>query len=82
MSRGKVVVGFRDVVGQRLSFPEDVGTAVLTAYLDRSLETVLSVPWFTKDDTAVSPDDYAGGQGDVDLRPRGNRADDFHPDRG
>ena len=36
-----VVIGFRGVsapegvVGQ-LSFPEDVGTAVLTAYLDRS----------------------------------------------
>ena len=86
VSLGKVVVGFRGVsvpegvLGQ-LSFPEDVGTAVLTAYLDRSLETALSVPWFTSDQTAVSPDDYTGG-GDVDLRPRRNRADDFPPDRG
>ena len=56
------------VVGQ-LSFPEDVGTAVLTAYLDRSPETALSVPWFTTDHTAVSPDDYTGGQGTLTFAP-------------
>ena len=69
-----VVIGFRGVsapegvVGQ-LSFPEDVGTAVFTAYLDRSLETALSVPWFTSDDTAVSPDDYTGGPGTLTFAP-------------
>ncbi len=69
-----VVIGFRGVsvpegvVGQ-LSFPEDVGTAVLTAYLDRSPETALSVPWFTSDDTAVSPDDYTGGEGTLTFAP-------------
>ena len=74
VSRGKVVVGFRGVsvaegvLGQ-LSFPEDVGTAVLTAYLDRSLETALSVPWFTSDQTAVSPDDYTGGPGTLTFAP-------------
>ena len=74
VSLGKVVIGFRGVsvpegvVGQ-LSFPEDVGTAVLTAYLDRSLETALSVPWFTSDDTAVSPDDYTGGPGTLTFAP-------------
>ena len=62
VSLGKVVVGFRGVsvpegvLGQ-LSFPEDVGAAVLTAYLDRSLET------------AVSPDDYTGGQGTLTFAP-------------
>ena len=71
---GKIVIGFRGVsvpegvVGQ-LSFPEDVGTAVLTAYLDRSPETALSVPWFTTDDTAVSPDDYTGGPGTLTFAP-------------
>ena len=74
VSRGKVVIGFRGVsvpegvLGQ-LSFPEDVGTAVLTAYLDRSLETALSVPWFSSDQTAVSPDDYTGGQGTLTFAP-------------
>ena len=74
VSRGKVVVGFRGVsvaegvLGQ-LSFPEDVGAAVLTAYLDRSLETALSVPWFTSDQTAVSPDDYTGGPGTLTFAP-------------
>ena len=69
-----VVIGFRGVsapegvVGQ-LSFPEDVGTAVLTAYLDRSPETALSVPWFTTDHTAVSPDDYTGGEGTLTFAP-------------
>ena len=73
-SRGKVVIGFRGVsvlegvLGQ-LSFPEDVGTAVLTAYLDRSLETALSVPWSTSDQTAVSPDDYTGGPGTLTFAP-------------
>ena len=56
------------MLGQ-LSFPEDVGTAVLTAYLDRSLETALSVPWFTSDQTAVSPDDYTGGPGTLTFAP-------------
>ena len=71
---GKIVIGFRGVsvpegvVGQ-LSFPEDVGTAVLTAYLDRSPETALSVPWFSSDDTAVSPDDYTGGEGTLTFAP-------------
>ena len=74
VSLGKVVIGFRGVsvpegvVGQ-LSFPEDVGTAVLTAYLDRSPETALSVPWFTSDQTAVSPDDYTGGEGTLTFAP-------------
>ena len=74
VSQGKVVVGFRGVsvaeggLGQ-LSFPEDVGTAVLTAYLDRSLETALSVPWSTGDQTAVSPDDYTGGPGTLTFAP-------------
>ena len=74
VSLGKVVIGFRGVsvpegvVGQ-LSFPEDVGTAVLTAYLDRSLETALSVPWFTSDQTAVSPNDYTGGPGTLTFAP-------------
>ena len=74
VSLGKVVIGFRGVsvaegvLGQ-LSFPEDVGTAVLTAYLDRSLETALSVPWFTSDQTAVSPDDYTGGPGTLTFAP-------------
>ena len=74
VSLGKVVVGFRGVsvpeggLGQ-LSFPEDVGTAVLTAYLDRSLETALSVPWSTSDQTAVSPDDYTGGPGTLTFAP-------------
>ena len=74
VSLGKVVIGFRGVsvpegvVGQ-LSFPEDVGAAVLTAYLDRSPETALSVPWFTSDQTAVSPDDYTGGQGTLTFAP-------------
>ena len=74
VSRGKVVIGFRGVsvlegvLGQ-LSFPEDVGAAVLTAYLDRSLETALSVPWFTSDQTAVSPDDYTGGPGTLTFAP-------------
>ncbi len=69
-----VVIGFRGVsapegvVGQ-LSFPEDVGTAVLTAYLDRSPETALSVPWLTSDHTAVSPDDYTGGEGTLTFAP-------------
>ena len=69
-----VVIGFRGVsvpegvVGQ-LSFPEDVGTAVLTAYLDRSSETALSVPWSTSDHTAVSPDDYTGGEGTLTFAP-------------
>ena len=71
---GKIVIGFRGVsvpegvVGQ-LSFPEDVGTAVLTAYLDRSPETALSVPWFSSDHTAVSPDDYTGGEGTLTFAP-------------
>ena len=74
VSRGKVVIGFRGVsvledVLWQLSFPEDVGTAVLTAYLDRSLETALSVPWFTSDQTAVSPDDYTGGPGTLTFAP-------------
>ena len=74
VSRGKVVIGFRGVsvledVLWQLSFPEDVGTAVLTVYLDRSLETALSVPWFTSDQTAVSPDDYTGGPGTLTFAP-------------
>ena len=69
-----VVIGFRGVsvpegVVGRLSFPEDVGTAVLTAYLDRSSETALSVPWLTSDHTAGSPDDYTGGEGTLTFAP-------------
>ena len=59
---------FGDVIGH-VSFPEDVGTAVLTAYRDGTPTTALSVPWSTADNTAVSPDDYAGGQGTLTFAP-------------
>ena len=48
---------------------EDAGTAVVTVVLDRPSGAALSVPWYTADDTAVSPDDYIGGQGSVTFAP-------------
>ena len=48
---------------------EDAGTAVVTVSLDRPSGAALSVPWYTADDTAVSPDDYIGGQGSVTFAP-------------
>ena len=57
-----------DVIGH-VSFPEDVGTAVLTVDRDGTPTTALSVPWSTADNTAVSPDDYAGGQGTLTFAP-------------
>ena len=48
---------------------EDAGTAVVTVLLDRPSGAALTVPWYTADDTAVSPDDYIGGQGSVTFAP-------------
>ena len=48
---------------------EDAGTAVVTVLLDRPSGAALTVPWYTADDTAVSPDDYIGGQGRVTFAP-------------
>ena len=48
---------------------EDAGTAVVTVVLDRPSTAALTVPWYTADDTAVSPDDYIGGQGSVTFAP-------------
>ena len=48
---------------------EDAGTAVVTVVLDRPSTSALTVPWYTADDTAVSPDDYIGGQGSVTFAP-------------
>ena len=48
---------------------EDAGTAVMTVLLDRPSTAALSVPWETADDTAVSPDDYIGGEGRVTFAP-------------
>ena len=48
---------------------EDAGTAVVTVLLDRPSTAALTVPWYTADDTAVSPDDYIGGQGSVTFAP-------------
>ena len=48
---------------------EDAGTAVVTVLLDRPSGAALSVPWYTADDTAVSPDDYISGQGSVTFAP-------------
>ena len=46
-----------------LEFSEGVGTVVLTAFLDAAQTEALTVPWFTTDETAVSPDDFAAGEG-------------------
>ena len=48
---------------------EDAGTAVVTVLLDRPSTAALTVPWETADDTAVSPDDYIGGEGSVIFAP-------------
>ena len=48
---------------------EDAGTAVVTVLLDRPSTAALTVPWETADDTAVSPDDYIGGEGSVTFAP-------------
>ena len=60
---------------------EDAGTAVVTVSLDRPSGAALTVPWETADDTAVSPDDYIGGEGRVTLRPRRDPEHHFCPDR-
>ena len=49
--------------------PEDAGTAVVTVLLDRPSGAALSVLWYTFDNTAVSPDDYIGGEGSVTFAP-------------
>ena len=41
----------------------------MTVLLDRPSGAALTVPWYTADDTAVSPDDYIGGQGSVTFAP-------------
>ena len=43
---------------QHLQIPEDIGEAVLTVSLDRPAGSVLSVPWFTRDESAEAPSDY------------------------
>ena len=55
-------------IGDR-AVPEDIGTAVVTLTLDRPSSVALSVPWSTVDHTAVSPDDYTGGEGTVTFAP-------------
>ena len=58
----KLLIGDLDV-------PEDIGTAVLTVAFDRPPKVSLSVPWVTNDRTAMSPDDYTGGQGTLTFTP-------------
>ncbi len=60
--RPAVSIGDRNV-------PEDIGTAVVTVTLDRPSRVALSVPWVTVDHTAVSPDDYTGGEGTLTFAP-------------
>ena len=55
--------------GVELRVAEDAGTAVVTVSLDRPSTAALMVPWKTADDTAVSPDDYIGGEGSVTFAP-------------
>ena len=43
---------------QHLAIPEDIGEAVLTVSLDRPARSALSVPWFTRDESAEAPSDY------------------------
>ena len=55
--------------GVELRVAEDAGTAVVNVSLDRPSTAALTVPWKTADDTAVSPDDYIGGEGSVTFAP-------------
>ncbi len=42
---------------------ESIGTALLAVTLDQPAGDPLSVPWYTLNDTAESPDDYTNGEG-------------------
>ena len=45
------------------SVPESIGTAMLVVTLDQPAGNPLSVPWYTRSGTAMSPGDYTNGEG-------------------
>ena len=56
------------------SIREDIGAAVLTVTLSWPSRVSVSVPWFTSELDAVSPDDYTDGRGVLTFAPGATEA--------